>query len=70
LKVTLNSLGHINSLPIGSLAVGSPPFSLWTGVFCRISPADDWTVTPPWLGRHSLVIYSRLYQGQVRMGFR
>jgi len=40
LKVILNSLGRVTSLLLGSPVMDLPPFSLWTGVFCR----DDRTV--------------------------
>jgi hypothetical protein len=40
-----NSLGCVASVLLGSPVVGSPPFSLWTGVFCSICSGDDGTVT-------------------------
>lgn len=39
-----NSLGWVNSILLGSPVVWSPPFNLWTGMFCSISSADDGTV--------------------------
>ena len=41
LKIILNSLGWVTSLPLGSTVVGLSQFSLWTSVFCSISSADD-----------------------------
>ena len=45
-KIIRNSLGRVTSLPLGSLVAGLPPFSIWTGVFCSISSADDGIVIP------------------------
>lgn len=49
-KIIRNSLGRVTNLPPGSVVVGLPLFSLWTGVCCSISSADDGTVIPLWLG--------------------
>ena len=50
LKIILNSLGRVTSLPLGSTVVGLPYFSLWTSVFCSISSEDDWRFILLWLG--------------------
>jgi len=51
--IIFNSLGRCTSL--GSPVVGLPPFSLWTGVFCSISSADDRTDLCDSVPRASLV---------------
>ena len=65
-KVILNSLGHVTSLLLGSPVVDLPPFSLWTGMFCNISFANDRTVITLWFGHQTLVSYSTLHHRQVR----
>jgi hypothetical protein len=67
LKVIFNYVGRFTGLPLGSPVVGFtglplgspvvvlPPFSLWTGVFCSISSADDRTDRRDSVPRASLV---------------
>jgi hypothetical protein len=40
----MNSPGRVASLPLDSPAVGLSHFSIWTGMFCSTSSADDGTV--------------------------
>jgi len=56
LKIILNSLGRVTSLPLGSRVVGLPHFSLWTSVFCSISSADDGRVILLWLGSSASLV--------------
>ena len=55
LEAVLVPQGGLTSPPLRSPVVGLPPFSLWTGMFCSISSADDGTVIPQWLGLQTLV---------------
>ena len=69
LKVMFNSVGRVTSLPLGSSLMGLPHFSLWTGVFCGISSADDETVIPLLLGPQSLISQGRWGWGLGRRGY-
>ena len=60
-----NSLGWVTNLPLDSPVVVFPHFSLWPGMVCSISSANDGTVIPPlWLSLQSFVSRGSLHHGQ------